>query len=206
MKDQQTSRLEVAPSSHHGDGREADRPLRGPGRYPVRKTRTVPPPSELAKVPSPNAFCQSQLCLEIKYNLPYYLRKSDLMRHLRDQHDHWWGRYTALYNKSAYTFPTSKTSSGWDYTNAAKEMLSRCKLFDSLFMQVLKLDLTHLDDFGTYCKMVFLEINKLKPAFPSAPCSQEVFEESVKGLMKFVLKQAPENYDTGEMEPEARED
>ncbi|MEM7245266.1 MAG: hypothetical protein AAF533_07965 [Acidobacteriota bacterium] len=165
------------------------------GRYPIRKARTVPPPAELAKVPSSNAYCYSQLCLEIKYNLPYYLRKSDLMRQVRAQHDYWWGQYTLLYEKSAYTFPTDKTGTGWDYTNSAKAMLSRCKLFDSLFTQVLKLDLTHVDDFGTYCKMVFLEINKLKPAFPENPSSQSVFDESVRHLMKFVLKQAPDDFE-----------
>ena len=136
------------------------------GGYPERKSPAVPPPAELARVPSSSAYCFSQLCLEIKYNLPYYLRKSDLMRYLRDQHDLWWAKYTVLYEKDAYTFPTTRTASGWDYTNSAKEMLSRCKLFDSLFTQVLKLDLCHVNDFGTYCKMVFLELNKLKPAFP----------------------------------------
>lgn len=161
------------------------------GKYPERSTWTVPPPAELAKVPSSQAFCFSQLCLEIKYNLPYYLRKCDLMRFLREQHDFWWGRYSALYEKNAFTYPTSRTSTGWDYTNAAKEMLSRCKLHDSMFTQVLKLDLTHVTEFGSYCKLVFLELNKLKPAFPDSPCSQQVFEQSVREIMKFVLKQAP---------------
>ena len=162
--------------------------------YPERKTHAVPPPAELAKVPSSSAYCQSQLCLEIKYNLPYYLRKSDLMRYVRSEHDRWWGKYTLLYERNAYTYPTSRSSAGWDYTNAAKELLSRCKLFDSLFTQVLKLDLMHVNDFGTYCKLVFLEINRLKPAFPEAPCSQSVFESSVRDVMKFVLKQAPAEF------------
>ena len=166
------------------------------GGYPERKGRAVPPPAELAKVPASNAYCYSQLCLEIKYNLPYYLRKSDLMRFLREQHDFWWAKYTLLYEKDAYTYPTSRMAAGWDYTNAAKEMLSRCKLFDSLFTQVLKLDLCHVNDFGAYCKMVFLELNKLKPAFPEAPCSQGVFELSVKDIMKFILKQAPVGFST----------
>jgi hypothetical protein len=196
VKKERTNRAE-APVVEHVAGQEGIEP----GRYPVWKTRALPTPSELAKVPSPNAFCQSQLCLEIKYNLPFYLRKADLMRHLREQHDHWWGRYTALYEKSAYTYPTNRTGSGWDYTNAAKEMLSRCKLFDSLFTQVLKLDLTHVDDFGIYCRLVFQELNKLKPAFPTAPSSQSVFEESVRSLMKFVLRQAPDGYDTSVVEP-----
>lgn len=180
---------------------EAERPGRQKptaipfGSYPTRKTRAVPPPAELARVPSSSAYCHSQLCLEIKYNLPYFLRKSDLMRYLRAQHDYWWKRYTVLYDKSAYTYPTSRTGSGWDYTNAAKEMLSRCKLYDSLFTQVLKLDLTHVDEFGSYCRMVFLEINKLKPAFPDAPCSHDVFAESVRELMKFVLQQAPDDFE-----------
>ena len=81
------------------------------GRYPELKKRSVPPPAELARVPSSNAYCYSQLCLEIKYNLPYYLRKSDLMRYLREQHDFWWAKYTLLYEKSAYSFPTSRTVS-----------------------------------------------------------------------------------------------
>ena len=172
-----------------------------PVRYPVWKSRTVPTPSELAKVPSPNAFCQSQLCLEIKYNLPYYLRKADLMRHLRGQHDKWWGKYTELYERSAFTYPTPRTGSGWDYTNASKGMLSRCKLYDSLFTAVLKLDITHVDDFGTYCRMVFVELNKLKPAFPLAPSSQAVFNGAVKDLMKFILRQAPEGYDVSTVPP-----
>lgn len=170
------------------------------GKYPERTTWTVPPPAELARVPSSSAFCFSQLCLEIKYNLPYYLRKSDLMRYLRTQHDYWWARYGDLYEKNAFTYPTSKTSTGWDYTNAAKEMLSRCKLHDSMFTQVLKLDLTHVTEFGTYCKLVFLELNKLKPAFPDSPCSQQVFEQSVRDIMKFVLKQAPSGFSVDEAE------
>lgn len=172
------------------------------GSYPERKVRTVPQPAELASVPSSSAHCFSQLCLEMKYNLPYYLRKSDLMRFLREQHDYWWAKYSALYERDAYTFPTTKTASGWDYTNPAKEMLSRCKLHDSLFTQVLKLDLCHVADFGAYCKLVFLELNKLKPAFPDAPCSQQVFEASVKDIMKFVLKQAPPDFqqDSEELE------
>jgi hypothetical protein len=163
--------------------------------YPERKVPAVPPPAELARVASQSAFCHSQLCLEIKYNLPYYMRKSDLMRYLRGQHDFWWAKYSVLYDKNAYTYPTTRTSQGWDYTNAAKEMLSRCKLYDSLFTQVLKLDLTHVADFGTYCKLCFVELNKLKPAFPDAPCSQSVFEASVKDVMKFVLRQAPAGFD-----------
>ena len=165
------------------------------GTYPERTVRTVPPPAELAHVPSSAAYCFSQLCLEIKYNLPYYLRKSDLMRFLRDRHDYWWARYTSLYERDAFTFPTTRTAHGWDYTNAAKEMLSRCKLFDSLFTQVLKLDLCHTGDFGTYCKLVLMEMNKLKPAFPDAPCSQQVFEASMKDIIKFVLQQAPPGFD-----------
>ena len=200
MKKDTLGRVELHPA-HSAVPAPEEQPETHPGRYPVWKTRAVPTPSELAKVPSPNAYCQSQLCLEIKYNLPYYLRKADLMRHLREQHDHWWGRYTSLYEKSAYTYPTNRTGSGWDYTNAAKEMLSRCKLYDSLFTQVLKLDLTHVDDFGAYCKLVFLELNKLKPAFPQAQCSQEVFEEAVRALMKFVLKQAPEDFDVSVVPP-----
>ena len=181
-------------------------PVTPPGSYPERKTRAVPPPAELAKVPSSSAYCFGQLCLEIKYNLPYYLRKSDLMRYLRDQHDFWWAKYSALYERDAYTYPTTKSSQGWDYTNAAKEMLSRCKLHDSMFTQVLKLDLCLVADFGTYCKMVFLELNKLKPAFPDSPSSQQVFESSVKDLMKFVLKQAPADFqqDPAELERIAR--
>jgi len=180
-------------------GGPATAPQPGPptvpiGEYPERKTRMVPPPAELARVPSSNTFCFSQLCLEIKYNLPYYLRKSDLMRYLRDQHDYWWGKYTVLYEKDAYTYPTTRNSQGWDYTNAAKEMLSRCKLHDSLYTQILKLDLTNVSDFGTYCKMVFLELNKLKPAFPDSQCSQAVFEAAVKDIMKFVLRQAPPDF------------
>jgi hypothetical protein len=42
---------------------------------------------------------------------------------------------------------------------------------------------------------VFLEINKLKPAFPDAHCSHEVFEQSVRDIMKFVLRQAPEGFE-----------
>lgn len=167
----------------------------GARRYPERHTHAVPPPAELARIPTSNAYCYSQLCLEIKYNLPYYLRKSDLMRFLRDKHDRWWEKYSELYHKDQYTYPTSKTPSGWDYTNAAKEMLSRCKLYDSLFTQVLKLDLTHVQDYGTYCKMVFVELNKLKPAFPTAACSQAVFETSIKEIMKFVLQQAPDDFE-----------
>ena len=68
--------------------------------------------------------------------------------------------------------------------------------------QALKLDLTHVDDFGAYCKMVFVEISKLKPAFPEAPCSQLVFEQCIKELMKFVLKQAPDDYQHGRSEPQ----
>ncbi len=165
------------------------------GSYPERKVRAVPPPAELARVPSSAAYCFSQLCLEIKYNLPYYLRKSDLMRFLRDRHDYWWARYSSLYERDAFTFPTTRTSQGWDYTNAAKEMLSRCKLFDSLFTQVLKLDLCHTNDFGTYVKLVLLEMNKLKPAFPDAPCSQQVFEASMKDILKYVMQQAPSGFD-----------
>ena len=47
-----------------------------------------------------------------------------------------------------------------------------------------------------------LELNKLKPAFPDAPCSQQVFESSVKDIMKFVLKQAPSDFqqDPSELE------
>ena len=163
------------------------------GPYPEPKARPVMP-AAITRAPPATVSCFSQLCLEIKYNVPYYLRKCDLMRYLREQHDFWWGRYTALYERDAYTDPTSRTASGWDYTNAAKEMLSRCKLFDSLFTQVLKLDLTHVGDFGSYCKMVFLEINKLKPAFPDAQCSHEVFEQSVREVMKFVLRQAPDGF------------
>lgn len=192
VKKQLESQLEaVRPSPAATDAGPAPVPF---GEYPERKARTVPPPAELASVPSSNAHCFSQLCLEIKYNLPYYLRKSDLMRFLREQHDFWWAKYSALYERDAYTFPTTRTSHGWDYTNSAKEMLSRCKLHDSLFTQVLKLDLCHVGDFGAYCKMVFLELNKLKPAFPDAPCSQQVFEVSVKEIMKFVLKQAPPDF------------
>ena len=163
------------------------------GTYPEPKTRPVQP-GAITRAPPATVSCFSQLCLEIKYNVPYYLRKCDLMRYLREQHDFWWARYTALYERDAYTYPTTRTSSGWDYTNAAKEMLSRCKLHDSLFTQVLKLDFTHIADFGSYCKMVFLEINKLKPAFPDAQCSHEVFEQSVRDVMKFVLKQAPDGF------------
>ena len=163
------------------------------GSYPETKAR-VPVSGPITKAPPSTVFCYSQLCLEIKYNLPYYLRKCDLMRYLREQHDFWWAKYTALYERDAYTYPTSRTGQGWDYTNAAKEMLSRCKLFDSLFTQVLKLDLAHVGDFGAYCKMVFLEINKLKPAFPDAPCSHVVFEHSVRDVMRFVLRQAPAGF------------
>jgi hypothetical protein len=168
--------------------------------YPERRTRAVPHPTELAKVPSSNVYCHGQLCLEIKYNLPYYLRKSDLMRYLRAEHDRWWAKYSVLYERNAYVYPTSKTASGWDYTNSAKEMLSRCKLYDSLFTQVLKLDFTHVNEFGSYCKMVFLELNKLKPAFPDSPCSQSVFESSIRDIMKYVLKQAPNDFDAGQVD------
>lgn len=198
VKKQSTSQVHGAPrdpdTAAPSSGGGAAPALRF-GAYPERKTRAVPPPAELASVPSSSAHCFSQLCLEIKYNLPYYLRKSDLMRYLRDQHDFWWAKYTALYERDAFTYATTKTAHGWDYTNAAKEMLSRCKLYDSLFTQVLKLDLCHVADFGTYCKMVFLELNKLKPAFPDAPCSQQVFEASVRDIMKFVLRQAPADFD-----------
>ena len=161
--------------------------------YPEHTPRVIPA-GPITKAPPSTVFCFGQLCLEIKYNLPYYLRKCDLMRYLRDQHDTWWANYTQLYERDAYTYPTTRTSQGWDYTNAAKEMLSRCKLFDSLFTQILKIDLAHVDEFGIYCKLVFLEINKLKPAFPDTPCSQSVFETSVRDVMKYVLRQAPPGY------------
>lgn len=173
-------------------------PPSGDPVYPERRVRAVPPPAELARVPSSSAFCQSQLCLEIKYNLPYYLRKADLMRYLRGEHDRWWAKYSLLYERNAYTYPTSRTSQGWDYTNAAKEMLSRCKLHDSLFTQVMRLDLMHVGDFGSYCKLVFLEMNRLKPAFPESPSSQSVFDGTVRDVMKFVLKQAPADFDAEE--------
>jgi hypothetical protein len=163
------------------------------GSYPEPRARpTAPVP--ITKAPPSTVFCSSQLCLEIKYNIAYYLRKCDLMRYLREQHDFWWANYTGLYERDAYTYPTSRNAQGWDYTNAAKEMLSRCKLYDSLFTQVLKLDLAQVSDFGTYCKLVFLEINKLKPAFPDSPCSQLVFEHSVRDAMRCVLRQAPAGF------------
>lgn len=183
---------------HRSTHVEAQRPARllpqGPfGSYPEPRGRPAAPAS-ITKAPPSTVFCSSQLCLEIKYNIAYYLRKCDLMRYLREQHDLWWAKYTGLYERDAYTYPTSRTAQGWDYTNAAKEMLSRCKLYDSLFTQVLKLDLAQVTDFGTYCKLVFLEINKLKPAFPDAPCSQTVFEHSVRDAMRCVLRQAPAGF------------
>lgn len=180
---------------NQAQAKDTESPVATPvGGYPERRQHAVPPPAELARIPAQNAYCHGQLCLEIKYNLPYYLRKSDLMRFLRDRHDHWWALYSDLYQRNAYTYPTSRTPSGWDYTNQAKEMLSRCKLYDSLFTQILKLDLTHVQDFGAYCKLIFAELNKLKPAFPEAPASQQVFEQSLKEIMKFVMKQAPADF------------
>ena len=198
VKKNSSSQLQSPPSGGLAGG-PASGPVGSPqkaasvGPYPEPKPRPATPPA-ITRAPPATVACFSQLCLEIKYNVPYYLRKCDLMRYLREQHDFWWARYTGLYERDAYTYPTSRTASGWDYTNAAKEMLSRCKLFDSLFTQVLKLDLTHVGDFGSYCKMVFLEINKLKPAFPDAQCSHEVFEHSVREVMKFVLRQAPDGF------------
>jgi hypothetical protein len=127
-------------------------------------------------------------CFEMRYRAPLYLMKSELLRHLREEHDRWWVRYEALYERGAHQLG-SNGSSRRQYTPAAQEMLTRCRMHDNLFNSVMTIDLTTVQDFGNYCRRVFLEINKLKPAFPDSAISVGVFDETARSLRKLVMKQ-----------------
>jgi hypothetical protein len=142
--------------------------------------------------------CHHKLCFEMKYRTSLYLMKSDLLAHLRELHRVWWQRYEQLYEKGSYRLPSRTAASGWDYSIAAKEMLTRCRMFDALYNKVLEIDLVVVKEFGDYCKRVFMEINKLRPAFPDSPESVGVFDLEARDLRKFVMLRHAEDEESGE--------
>ena len=128
----------------------------------------------------------------MRYRPHLYLVKADLLGHLRDSHCLWWSRYEDIYEKGTHLVASKTSSNGVDYSNVAKEMLTRCRMYDNLFNSLLGFDLLQVNDFGNYCKRVFQEINKLKPAFPDSPASVGVFDATVREFRKFVMKQNAE--------------
>ena len=133
-------------------------------------------------------LCEYMQCFEMRYRASLYLMKSDLLRHLREEHDRWWIRYERLYSRGAHiTGPDGPSKP--QYTPIAQEMLTRCRMHDNLFNSVMTIDLTTVQDFGNYCRRVFLEINKLKPAFADSAVSVGVFDQTVRQLRKLVMKQ-----------------
>jgi hypothetical protein len=133
-------------------------------------------------------LCEYMQCFEMRYRAALYLMKSDLLRHLREEHDRWWARYERLYERGMHLLGTNGSGRA-QYTPVAQEMLTRCRMHDNLFNSVMTIDLTTVKDFGNYCRRVFLEINKLKPAFPESAVSVGVFDQTVRQLRKLVMKQ-----------------
>jgi hypothetical protein len=134
--------------------------------------------------------CQSKPCIELKHRRRLYLMKSEMLRFLREQHRHWWERYERLYDKGAHMRPQRNGNEEWEYSEAAKELLTRCRMFDNLYNNLLTIDLMMVDDFGNYCKRVFTEINKIKPAFPESAVSVGVFDVTLRDVRKFVMMQS----------------
>ena len=133
--------------------------------------------------------CLYQFCVEVKYKMNLFQFKIDLLKHLRMEYENWAKVYDELYAEGTYTRSAQKRAEGWDYTDKAKEMITRCRMYDNLYNKILLLNLLDLDDFGNYCKKVFIEINKLKPAFSNSISSQSSFDQTVKELRKFVMVQ-----------------
>ena len=124
-----------------------------------------------------------------------YLMKSDLLRHVREEHDRWWARYDRLYERGGHIRGNGngrRPDALPEYTPAAEEILTRCRAHDNLFNGVATIDLTTVKDFGSYCRLVFLEIQKLKPAFPGSAVSVGVLDQTARELRKFVMKQHEE--------------
>jgi hypothetical protein len=134
-------------------------------------------------------YCQTRPCVELKHRLHLFLMKSEMLRHLREEHRRWWHQYDRLYAKGSVQEPSRNGGRSWDYSEPAKEMLTRCRMYDNLYNNLLTIDLMLVEDFGNYCKRVFTEINKLKPAFPEAAISVGVFDQTVRDLRKFVMLQ-----------------
>ena len=139
--------------------------------------------------------CEHMQCFEMRYRAPLYLMKSDLLRHVREEHDRWWARYDRLYERGGHIRGNGngrRPDALPEYTPAAEEILTRCRAHDNLFNGVATIDLTTVKDFGSYCRLVFLEIQKLKPAFPGSAVSVGVLDQTARELRKFVMKQHEE--------------
>ena len=137
--------------------------------------------------------CFYQLCLELKYVSEFYYLKSELVRYLRLEHEKWWKRYEDLYRKGLFVTKSPGPKPGWDYSSAAKEMLTRCRMYDNLYERIVAIDLFKIDDFGHYCKTIFSEINRLRPAFPDSSISQLSYDQTAKELRKYVMMQSNGN-------------
>jgi hypothetical protein len=134
--------------------------------------------------------CFYQLCLEIKYIPEFYHLKSELVLYLRREHEKWWKRYDDIYKKGLYITRLSGSKNGWDYSSPAKEMLTRCRIYDNLYERIVGIDLFKVEDFGQYCKTIFSEINRLRPAFPDSSMSQLSFDQTARELRKYVMMQS----------------
>ena len=132
--------------------------------------------------------CQYQFCLDIKLNRPLYAMRSQLLRHLREEHDRWWRSYSDLYDRGKCMHVLDDDGT-WEYTDSAMEMITRCRAYDNLFNRVVEMDLLFTQDFGYYCKKVFIAINSLKPAFPASSVAVGTLDNAVKELRKFVMMQ-----------------
>lgn len=133
-------------------------------------------------------YCYNKPCVELRHKLDLYLMKSELLRYLREEHGRWWSSYEKLYRKGTWR-SSPESSRTVEYSERAKEVLTRCRMLDTLFTSLLPMDLLAVDGFGHYCKLVFLEINRLQPAFPDSASSVTVFDEIVRELRKFVMLQ-----------------
>ena len=84
--------------------------------------------------------CRSLPCKELRHKRDLYLMKSEMLGYLRREHRRYWALYEKLYDHGGWRQEQPDDENEKAYSDRAKELLTRCRMFDNLYTNLVRLD------------------------------------------------------------------